>query len=417
MHLTKVTMLMNKIASSYSLIDKYSNLPSNAINPSWVISKNKDIFIIEATGIDVIRAKRSMYNENKVNRLYGVTGIFLPGDHTRSFNWYEKLQKANTVSYYKDADSGNTFSYKDEIVEVFFTPAENAIERFGYPALTIEAKKNAKKQVCARWLGEQTTHVCSKTINTVKANQLFITQHEEAALAIFKELAPKAVLEVTKESVLAYNKQCLTKEYCNFPAASFITAIYNNNYTDFTAQNESFTQNMLERYKNHLLVTNVLLQKMGFETPKKNTLNLFPYFAEYYLHLFDKKYPNCNRAQQTLSIRSDTQAYNIVDQDDNVIERHDSVALYSDYKIPITMVPMCNQICGQTGPSRTLSDFSNMMAHPSMVKILDGVHKTMDTFSCDSPEILTLEAGILGIFKSLKEKPSQKAFQERSSLL
>ncbi|MGV2873976.1 hypothetical protein [Colwellia sp. E150_009] len=74
-----------------------------------------------------------MYNENKVNRLYGVTGIFLPGDHTRSFNWYEKLQKANTVSYYKDADSGNTFSYKDEIVEVFFTPAENAIERFGYP--------------------------------------------------------------------------------------------------------------------------------------------------------------------------------------------------------------------------------------------------------------------------------------------
>ncbi|MGV2873977.1 hypothetical protein [Colwellia sp. E150_009] len=44
----------HKIASSYSLIDKYSNLPSNAINPSWVISKNKDIFIVEATGIDVI---------------------------------------------------------------------------------------------------------------------------------------------------------------------------------------------------------------------------------------------------------------------------------------------------------------------------------------------------------------------------
>ncbi|WP_426359776.1 hypothetical protein ACPUVO_05995 [Pseudocolwellia sp. HL-MZ19] len=52
-----------------------------------------------------------------------------------------------------------------------------------------------------------------------------------------------------------------------------------------------------------------------------------------------------------------------------------------------------------------------------MVKILDGIHQTMDTFSCGSIEIITLEKGMLGIYDAIKTRHKQSPYQERSSLL
>ncbi|MCI2284123.1 hypothetical protein L3081_12935 [Colwellia sp. MSW7] len=81
------------------------------------------------------------------------------------------------------------------------------------------------------------------------------------------------------------------------------------------------------------------------------------------------------------------------------------------------MTQMCNEICGQTGPSRALSNASNMLFHPNMVKILDGLEQTMDLFSCDSPEIMTLERGMLGIYSKMKSSHKQGTYIERGTLL
>ncbi|WP_076421156.1 hypothetical protein [Colwellia sp. UCD-KL20] len=252
---------------------------------------------------------------------------------------------------------------------------------------------------------------------SLKPNQIYITNNEQAAISLYKELTPENNELAINEGQKAFSDTCLTKDFCNFPAASFITAIYNNNYSGFIAQNKKYTAALVERYKDHITVTNALLDAMGVQRSNKQQLNLFPFFAEHYLHKFDEKYPNCKRATTKLSIRSDTKAYSIVDGFGNEVQSVDSVALYSDYQIPSVMAQMCNEICGQTAPSRALSNASNMLFHPNMIKILDGLEQTMDSFTCDSPEIRTLEQGMLSIYSKMKSRQKQGAYIERGTLL
>ncbi|WP_426359777.1 hypothetical protein ACPUVO_06000 [Pseudocolwellia sp. HL-MZ19] len=337
----------HKIASAYGLIEKYSRLPTSHSNHHQMMTKSKDIFIVEKTGIDVVRTKTSISEENIALRRYGVTGIFRSGDFTRKFIWSDKLQKATSLSYYKDFHSDKNFAYKEDTVEAIFTPVDNAIEHFGGSVFTLIATNPSQYQVCPIWQGEEASSTCPQKINSVGRNQLFVTHSEKAALTLYQELSPQAKLLNAKKLTYSHSKNCLTKAYCNFSASDFIIAIYNNNYGEFKKQNEQYTSAIVDRYKDLILVTNAIIKSTGVKQPKENTLNLFPYFAEYYLHLFDQKYPDCDRSQQKLSIRSDTKAYSIVNQYGNTVEKQDSVALYSDYNIPTSLVSMCNKICAQ----------------------------------------------------------------------
>ncbi|WP_371192629.1 hypothetical protein [Glaciecola sp. SC05] len=404
-------------ANSLGLINKYLQISVPPIDNKWLISKQKDIFIVEATGIDVIRAVKHRTQAQQSIRLYGDQSLFTVDDESRTIMWLDKTQKAFTASKYKDYHKGDVFIDVSEQVEAFFEPALGASQRIGAAVLTLAATFPQNYTVCPRLLGEFGRATCVEHAPSVKANQIFITHSEQAAISLFKELAPNASLVTPQPRVRAYSEKCITEDFCNFPAASFIIPIYENSYSSFTKSNAQYTQQIGERYKDHIFLTNTILKEMGFKTAKDNQLNLFPYFAEYYLHLFEQKYPSCSRELRKISIRSDTKAYSIVDGLGNTVEKHDSVALYSDYQIPQPLVSMCNEICGQTGPSRKLSNIANMMSHPSMVQILQGLEQTMETFSCDSPQIMQLEKGMLGIYDKQKESRDQEPFLERSSFL
>ena len=404
-------------ANSLGLINKYLKTPVPPIENKWLVSKQQDIFIVEATGIDVIRAVKHRTHAQLSVRLYGEQTLFTVDDESRTIMWLDKTQKAFTASKYKDYHKGEVFIDVSEQVEAFFEPASDASQRVGAPVLTLAATFPQNYTVCPRLSGEFGRATCVEHVPSVKANQIFITHSEDAAISLFKELSPNAPLVTTQPRVRAYSEICITEDFCGFPAASFIIPIYENSYPSFSKNNAQYTKQIGERYKDHIFLTNTILKEMGFKTAKDNQLNLFPYFAEYYLHLFEQKYPSCSRELRKISIRSDTKAYSIVDGLGNTVEKHDSIALYSDYKIPQPLVSMCNEICGQTGPSRKLSNIANMMSHPSMVQILEGLEQTMNTFSCDSPQIMQLEKGMVGIYSKQKENRDQEPFLERSSFL
>lgn len=396
------------------IVQKYAQKTDPAIDKKWLITRENPIYIIEATGVDVIPAKKDF---NAAIREYGKTGLFSPGDETRVINWKVGTQKAYHVPKYKDFHDGKIIKDEDEFVEAFFVPAKAVSTRLNTPILTLLTANKGAYQVCPKWDGEFGDVSCMGMVDSVKPDQIFVTHNKEAALTLFKELSPSADLNDTPQKTNSYNAKCLTKGFCDFPAASFILAIYDNNYGQFKSQNSQYSSALVERYKDHITVTNMILNAAGIATPKEQEVNLFPFFAEHYLHVFDEKYPTCSRTTSELSIRSDTQAYSIVDGFGNTLQDVDSIALYSDYKIPTTMLNICNEICGQTGPSRALSNTANMLFHPNMVKILAGLEKTMDTFACNSPEILTLEAGILGVYQELKTRHKQSPYIERSTFL
>lgn len=398
-----------------SLIKKYVKKSEPAIEGKFFISKRQTIFIVEPGRLDYIPPKRDY---NQAIRKLGQPDLFSPNEETRLFNWKNETQKAYQMPKYKNSETGEVFSDKDEFVEAFFVPSKEVSARLNAPVLTLLTRGKGSDQVCPKWSGSPGNYTCLGYEESLKANQIYITHNEQAAIVLYKELTPDENEPAINEGKKSFSNTCLTKEFCNFPAASFITAIYNNNYDGFINQNKKYSAALVERYKDHITVTNVLLDAMGIERPNKQQLSLFPFFAEHYLHVFDKKYPNCERATTELSIRSDTKAYSIVDGFGNTVQDVDSVALYSDYKIPSQMTQMCNEICGQTGPSRALSNASNMLFHPNMVKILDGLEQTMDSFACDSPEIMTLERGMLGIYSQMKRRHGQQSsYIERGTFL
>ena len=397
-----------------SLIKKYVKKSEPAIDGKYFITKRKTIFIVEPGRLDYIPPKRDY---NQAIRKLGQPDLFSPNEETRLFNWKNETQKAYQMPKYKNSKTGEVFSDKDEFVEAFFVPSEAVSARLNASVLTLLTRGKGSDQVCPKWSGSPGNYTCLGYEESLKADQIFITHNEQAAITLYKELTADGNELAINEGQKAFSDTCLTKEFCNFPAASFITAIYNNNYGNFVGQNKKYSAALVERYKDHITVTNALLDAMGVQRSNKQQLNLFPFFAEHYLHKFDEKYPNCKRTTTKLSIRSDTKAYSIVDGFGNEVQSVDSVALYSDYQIPTVMTQMCNEICGQTGPSRALSNASNLLFHPNMIKILDGLEQTMDTFTCNSPEIMTLERGMLSIYSKMKSSHKQDAYIERSTLL
>ncbi|KHD05810.1 hypothetical protein PN36_14485 [Candidatus Thiomargarita nelsonii] len=364
------------------------NTTTELANDFKSIEDVKDFYLVDMSGVDKITyAGDSMYY-GAVERVFGTTTIYLPGDLTRRVLWNMIGQSLKIVNTAKNSKTG-------QIEEDILSKPQNVIfrrdkvlsQKLGTDIWNSRHHGKTEPSVCIQWADKHHINTCVKWSKPTQAHRYYLTKDLEAAKRLFMTISPNARM-ISSRVASSVEGKCISKVFCDLPGGDYLNAIYEGDIARVRKLDKKYLKSVND-IADHLSKDNIILKGLFELMMGKSHPSLLSPLAVEYMHDYKHRPKRCFKpGAQKLTLNTKTDTYITYDLYGNKMSEFGGIPLSGEYLINAEFVNLCKNICRVRSWGTALS--SNLV-------VISSIPAMRRKYDCDSKEIKQFEKNLISM--------------------